>query len=128
MDINELLAQLANILGFKTLKLNENNKLQIRFNDVVVTLEHLGEELYIFSLLEDASHQDKLKVFSYLLETNSYFRGTFGGIIGIEPNLQTITFTHKFNLQNITASVLATTLEKHVELVEVTQMKLMFLD
>ena len=117
-----ILAAFGSHIGMEGLCPDEKGSCALQFDDVVVNLEYSGEEdiLYIYSrgrgLPEDDA--DRLALYGFLLELNSFFRGTDGGVLGIEPSLDAVTYTVRTPLASLDEIGLDALLGRHVNAVE----------
>ena len=83
-----IIAKFGAAIGIDGLE-TENGVCTLRFDDVTVTLEcaETGDALYLYSRVcgLPESDADKLALYGLLLELDSFFKGTDGGVLGIEP-------------------------------------------
>ena len=88
--IAHIIAKFGATIGMDGLE-TENGVCTLRFDDVTVTLECAENDgaLYLYSLVcgLPESDADKLALYGLLLELDSFFKGTDGGVLGIEPLL-----------------------------------------
>ena len=81
-----IIAKFGAAIGIDGLE-TENGVCTLQFDDVTVTLEcaENGDALYLYSRVcgLPESDADKLALYGLLLELDSFFRGTDGGILGI---------------------------------------------
>lgn len=61
---------------------------------------------------------DRLALYGFLLELNSFFKGTDGGVLGIEPSLDAVTYTVRTPLASLDEIGLDALLGRHVNAVE----------
>ena len=86
-----IIAKFGAAIGIDGLE-TENGVCTLQFDDVTVTLEcaENSDALYLYSRvcgLPD-NDADKLALYGLLLELDSFFKGTDGGVLGIEPLLE----------------------------------------
>ena len=88
--IAHIIAKFGATIGMDGLE-TENGVCTLRFDDVTVTLECAENDgaLYLYSRVcgLPESDADKLALYGLLLELDSFFKGTDGGVLGIEPLL-----------------------------------------
>ena len=86
-----IIAKFGAAIGIDGLE-TENGVCTLQFDDVTVTLEcaENSDALYLYSRVcgLPESDADKLALYGLLLELDSFFKGTDGGVLGIEPLLQ----------------------------------------
>ena len=89
-----IIAKFGAIIGMDGLE-TENGVCTLQFDDVTVTLEcaENDDALYLYSRVcgLPESDADKLALYGLLLELDSFFKGTDGGVLGIEPLLDAVT-------------------------------------
>ena len=82
-----------------------NGDCTLPFDDVTVTLEcaENGDALYLYSRVcgLPESDADKLALYGLLLELDSFFKGTDGGVLGIEPLLDAVTYTRRMPMEHL---------------------------
>ena len=117
-----ILATFGSSIGIDGLCPDENGVCSIQFDEVIVNLEcsEDGQELYAYSQLCPLpdSNDDRLALYGFLLELNSLFKGTDGGVLGIEPALRLVTYTNRLAMNALDATELDTRLGRHVDTVE----------
>ena len=95
-----IIAKFGAAIGIDGLE-TENGVCTLQFDDVTVTLEcaENGDALYLYSRVcgLPESDADKLALYGLLLELDSFFRGTDGGILGIEPLLDAVADTRRLD-------------------------------
>ena len=99
-----IIAKFGAIIGMDGLE-TENGVCTLRFDDVTVTLEcaENDDALYLYSRVcgLPESDADKLALYGLLLELDSFFKGTDGGVLGIEPLLDAVTYTRRLPLEEL---------------------------
>lgn len=117
-----ILAAFGTHIGMEGLCPDEKGSCALQFDDVVVNLEYSEEEknLYLYSRLcgLPESDADRLALYGFLLELNSFFKGTDGGVLGIEPTLDAVTYTCRVALSALDENGLDARLGRHVNTVE----------
>ena len=118
--IAHIIAKFGATIGMDGLE-TENGVCTLRFDDVTVTLECAENDgaLYLYSRVcgLPESDADKLALYGLLLELDSFFKGTDGGVLGIEPLLDAVTYTRRLPLEHLDESLLARQVG-HVDTVE----------
>ena len=111
----------ANI-GLDGLCFDEKGGCALEFDDVVVNLDYdePGNILYAYSRVCGLPEGDaeKLALYGMLLELNSFFKGTDGGILGIEPLLGAVTYTNRIGIAHLDETILDARIGRHVTAVE----------
>ena len=99
-----IIAKFGAAIGIDGLE-TENGVCTLQFDDVTVTLEcaETGDALYLYSRVcgLPESDADKLALYGLLLELDSFFKGTDGGVLGIEPLLDAVTYTRRLPLEHL---------------------------
>lgn len=117
-----ILATFGANIGLDGLCLDENGQCSIQFDDVIVNLEYDEDKqyLYVYSQLCPLPDSDdsRLALYGFLLELNSLFKGTDGGILGIEPALGLVTYANRLTLDTLDDTELDRRLGRHVDTVE----------
>ena len=107
--IAHIIAKFGATIGMDGLE-TENGVCTLRFDDVTVTLECAENDgaLYLYSRVcgLPESDADKLALYGLLLELDSFFKGTDGGVLGIEPLLDAVTYTRRLPLEQLDESLL----------------------
>lgn len=116
-----IIAKFGAAIGIDGLE-TENGVCTLQFDDVTVTLEcaENGDALYLYSRvcgLPD-NDADKLALYGLLLELDSFFKGTDGGVLGIEPLLDAVTYTRRLPLEHLDETILDLQVGRHVDTVE----------
>ena len=118
--IAHIIAKFGATIGMDGLE-TENGVCTLRFDDVTVTLECAENDgaLYLYSRVcgLPESDADKLALYGLLLELDSFFKGTDGGVLGIEPLLDAVTYTRRLPLEHLDESLLDRQV-RHVDTVE----------
>ncbi|MBI9089829.1 MAG: type III secretion system chaperone [Desulfobacterium sp.] len=98
-SVSDLVADFGQTIGLKDLALDEKNCCTLQFDHVVVNLEYLpeSEEFYFYSRVwaVPENGETRLRTFTYLLETDCFFRGTSGGVLGVDMARDAIIYTNK---------------------------------
>jgi hypothetical protein len=83
--ISRLLTDFGNALGLEGLALDENGYCCLRFDDIVVNIESVGDSslVLLYSSLGALPAQAGPEVCRRLLEANFFFHGTAGATIGL---------------------------------------------
>lgn len=119
--INDIIAKFGNNIGMEGLEI-ENGVCTLRFDEVTVTLECAEDNslLYLYSRVcgIPETDSDKLALYGLLLELNSFFKGTDGGVLGVEPVLGAVTYTRCLPLEQLNETVLDREVGRHVNTVE----------
>ena len=106
--IAHIIAKFGATIGMDGLE-TENGVCTLRFDDVTVTLECAENDgaLYLYSRVcgLPESDADKLALYGLLLELDSFFKGTDGGVLGIEPLLDAVTYTRRLPLEQLDESL-----------------------
>lgn len=120
--IAHIIAKFGATIGMDGLE-TENGVCTLRFDDVTVTLEcaendgaPVPVQPGVCGLPE--SDADKLALYGLLLELDSFFKGTDGGVLGIEPLLDAVTYTRRLPLEHLDEASLARQVGRHVDTVE----------
>ena len=100
-SIANIIAKFGANIGIDGLE-TENGVCTLQFDEVTVTLE-CGENddtLYLYSRVcgLPEGDADKLALYGLLLELDSFYKGTDGGVLGIEPLLDAVTYTRRWNI------------------------------
>lgn len=119
--IAHIIAKFGATIGMDGLE-TENGVCTLRFDDVTVTLECAENDgaLYLYSRVcgLPESDADKLALYGLLLELDSFFKGTDGGVLGIEPLLDAVTYTRRLPLEHLDEASLDRQVGRHVDTVE----------
>ncbi|WP_300719081.1 CesT family type III secretion system chaperone [uncultured Desulfovibrio sp.] len=120
-SIANIIAKFGANIGIDGLE-TENGVCTLQFDEVTVTLE-CGENddtLYLYSRVcgLPEGDADKLALYGLLLELDSFFKGTDGGVLGIEPLLDAVTYTRRLPLEHLDETVLDRQIGRHVDSVE----------
>lgn len=119
--INDIIAKFGSNIGMEGLEA-ENGVCTLRFDEVTVTLEYAEDDsfLYLYSRVcgIPETDSDKLALYGLLLELNSFFKGTDGGVLGVEPVLGAVTYTRRLPLEQLNETVLDREVGRHVNTVE----------
>jgi hypothetical protein len=116
-----LLNEVGKVTGID-LKLEEGGVCAIKLDDITINMHFIKEEeqCYFFSALFPipGSAEEKAALFEILLEKNCFYRGTMGGILGIDTSLNKVTYAAKFNVAAITGADFADRIEKFINAAE----------
>lgn len=100
----------------------ENQVCTLQFDEVIVNIEYQEDQelVWIYSQVcpLPESDADKLALYGLLLELNSFFKGTDGAVLGIEPLLNAVTCTRRLPLAHLDAAALDGQVARHVDTVE----------
>ena len=114
-----IIAKFGAAIGIDGLE-TENGVCTLQFDDVTITLEcaENSETLYLYSRVcgLPESDADKLALYGLLLELDSFF--TDGGVLGIEPLLDAVTYTRRLPLEHLDETILDRQVGRHVDTVE----------
>lgn len=120
--VNHLLVDFGNRIGVEGLTLDHDAMASVQFDAVVVNMEFVEPEktLYLYSKVEEIpeDEQGKMSAFYFLLERNCIFRGTNGGVAGIEPALNCVIFANRYNVEELDAQLFTAAVARHVDAVE----------
>ena len=117
--IAHIIAKFGATIGMDGLE-TENGVCTLRFDDVTVTLEcaENGDALYLYSRVCGLPESDADKLALYGLLLDSFFKGTDGGVLGIEPLLDAVTYTRRLPLEHLDEAILDREVGRHVDTVE----------
>lgn len=102
-EAQELLGEFGKGIGMDDLAFDAENSCTMSFDDVALTFEFVEEKksIYFYSTVAELPDDAQtLAVYAYLLEQNSFFKGTGGGTFGIEPDMKLITYTSLFPVRD----------------------------
>ena len=109
-------------IGIDGLCFDENGECALQFDDVIVNLEYHDDVPYLYAYSQICplpdSDADRLELYGFLLELNSLFKGTDGGVLGIEPALGLVTYASRIELNALDETALDTRIGRHVNAVE----------
>jgi hypothetical protein len=116
-----LLDEVGKITGID-LKIEEGGICAIKLDDVIINMHFIQEEdqCYFFSALFPipGNTSEKAALFETLLEKNCFYRGTMGGILGIDNGLNKVTYAAKFNIAAISGNEFADRIENFINTAE----------
>ena len=99
--INDILSSLAKVLDLSSLTLDKNNKCLILFDDkIVINLElvEVDKALYLYSYLGLVPFHAKETILELLLESNFFWKESFGSTFAIDAQTQTLVLEQKFDV------------------------------
>lgn len=103
----KLLNEVGKVVGID-LKLEDGGICAIKLDDIVINMHFLADEdqCYFFSALFPIPGNDieKAALFESLLEKNCFYRGTMGGILGIDKGLNMVTYATKFSVTAVSGN------------------------
>ena len=116
--IAHIIAKFGATIGMDGLE-TENGVCTLRFDVTLECAENDGA-LYLYSRVcgLPESDADKLALYGLLLELDSFFKGTDGGVLGIEPLLDAVTYPRRLPLEHLDESLLDRQVGRHVDTVE----------
>jgi hypothetical protein len=123
-EAQDLLSLFGKNIGIEGLVFDKDKTCTLSFDDIQVVIELVEEKrlFYIYSFVMPLSENiEKMSVYQFLLEQNSFFKGTGGGTFGIEPDMKSITYTTLFALRDAredTVAFFADVVGNHVTAVE----------
>lgn len=116
-----IIAKFGAAIGIDGLEI-ENGVCTLQFDGVIVNIECDEDEaiLHIYSQVCPLPESDagKLALYGLLLELDSFFKGTDGGVLGIEPALDAVTYTRRLPLEHLDETILDREVGRHVDTVE----------
>ena len=119
--VNGILSQLAKTLELSDLTLDKNNKCLILFDDkIVINLEltPVDNDLYLYSYLGLVPFFAKESILELLLESNFFWKESFGSTFAIDAQTQTLVLERKINLETFKDTEFEDTLASFVDTVE----------
>ena len=102
-EAQDLLSLFGKNIGIEGLVFDNDKTCTLSFDDIRVVIELVEEKklFYIYSFVMPLSEEvEKMAVYQFLLEQNSFCKGTGGGTFGIEPDMKSITYTTLFALRD----------------------------
>lgn len=104
------------------LKLEEGGVCAIKFDNIIINMHFIEEEAqcYFFSVLFPIPGNDtkKAALFETLLRKNCFYRDTMGGILGIDTELNKVTYAVKFSVANISGNSFVNKMENFINTAE----------
>ena len=118
--MQSLIGEFGGSIGIPDLRLDEENRCNLMFDDVAVSFElsHSGESLYIYSYLGDAPNENPEKVYARLLDANYIFKHTRGATLGMEESSKKIVLIREYNLRIMRLTDFEAVVETFVDLAE----------
>ncbi len=113
-EAQKFLEALGKDVGIAGLIFDEQNTCTLSFDEIVIVFEYVENKklFYMSSLVTNIpSANDKLLVYDFLLSQNSFYKGTAGGVFGIEESLNAITYTTVYHVDNSREESLARFIE-----------------
>lgn len=124
--MNSLLKAFGQSIGMPDLKMDEENRCNLLFDDMAVSFE-LSEKqnsMYIYSQVAALTTDERDKVSAALLDANYVFRGTGGAAFGVEQETGSVVLIREERLEGFQLSQFEPIVETFVNLVEDWQQKL----
>lgn len=120
--VDAALSAFGSVIGLPDLGWDEARCCSLQFDEVTVNLEHVAEEqqIYVLCRLGQApGHEgDRLAVYQKLLEWNCFYRGTGGGVIGVDGGEGGIILSHRISVANPSGERLAAFIEEFLQVAE----------
>ena len=109
-------------MGCRSSRWNADNCCTLQFDEVVVNIEYINDsrELFFYSRIGSipGNNDDRLRVFSELLEANCFYRRTHGGVLGIDESQDAVVYTNKIGVEGLDANAFGDYMEAFVNLAE----------
>lgn len=119
--VNDILSRLSTVLELSDLVLDKNNKCLILFDDkIVINLEltPVDNDLYLYSYLGLVPFFAKENILELLLESNFFWKESFGSTFAIDGQTQTLVLEKKINLDLLKESEFEDILASFVDSVD----------
>lgn len=120
--IQDVMAGFGAQVGLPDLSLDDGNCCTLQFDDVVVNVEYLpdSDELYLYSRVGSIPGNEarRLQAFTRLLESNCFYRGTSGGVLGVDAAQDAVVYTNKVGADGLDADAFGEYMEAFVNLAE----------
>ncbi|MDY0220923.1 MAG: type III secretion system chaperone [Desulfobacterium sp.] len=104
------------------LKMEEGGICAVKLDDIIINMHFIQEEdqCYFFSALFQipGNASEKAVLFETLLKKNCFYRDTMGGILGIDTELDKVTYAAKFNIAGISGNDFAARIESFINAAE----------
>lgn len=125
-NFDNLLADLGAEIGIADLGADEDNRCNLLFDEVAVSLElsEDGAALYIYSLLGHVRQDADTAQLAALLDANFLFSGTAGAALGVEKASGSIVLARSERLPGMNKPLFLAVLEEFVNLAEFWQQRL----
>lgn len=121
-EIQNALSGLGATIGIPELAWDEQGYCALQFDGITVNLEHEKEagQIYIMARVGQApGHEgDRLAVYQKLLEYNCVFRGTGGGVLGVDGPEGGIILSYKASVDGLDGVRLTATIEGFLNMAE----------
>jgi hypothetical protein len=122
-NIQEIIAEFGRSIGLDGLALDEGNCCTLQFDAQVVTIEYLpdSDELYFYTRvgIVPAHEATRLRLFTFLLEADCFFRRTSGGVLGVDMEREAVVYTNKVGVGGwLNANLLGEYMQAFVNLAE----------
>ncbi|GEP45646.1 type III secretion system chaperone [Brevifollis gellanilyticus] len=121
-QIQEALTGLGGAIGIPELAWDEQGCCALQFDGLTVNLEHAGDEAQIYAMCrvgQAPGHEgDRLAAYQKLLEHNCFFRGTGGGVLGVDGPEGGIIFSHKIPAGGLDGERLTAFIEGYLNIAE----------
>lgn len=131
-SFSTVLADFGAIIGLPNISLDEEQRCDLRFDDIVVNMVHLEdiEKVYICTVLGSIPALDDRRLQSYesLLEANCYFSQTGGGIVGIDKAAHALTYTNIVGTPQLTGNDLAEFMQGYLNTVDALRLRILNAD
>lgn len=125
--LNELLNILATMVNLGPIKLEDEGGCALQFDEIEVNFDYIEdtEECLLFSHIMSLpqSNDDKQKLFEEILSDNCLYKGTKGGILGINRELANVLYATRFQLKALPEEKFFLILEDFVNTSEELQEK-----
>lgn len=118
-----IIAGFGQTIGLVGLTLDEGNCCTLQFDQTVVNIEYLpdSDELYFYSRVGNVPAHEalRLRVFTFLLEADCFFRSTSGGVLGVDMERGAVVYTNKVGVGGwLNANILGEYMQAFVNLAE----------
>ncbi len=117
-----LLNDVAAITGLESLVPDESGGCAIRLDDVILNIQFMEDtrQCYFFSQLFQipALEKDRLSLYERLLSANCFYRETGGGILGIDTDINAVTYATKFGIDAISGNDFVNFVESFINMAE----------
>ncbi len=119
-DIQKALAKFGSNIGIPDLAFDENGYCCLSFDDIVVNIEADADNgvLFFYSNVGELPPETNIDLYEMLLEENFLYRGTGGGILGIDKDTNIIAYAYQIPFELVSTSKFEQILENFVNLTE----------
>lgn len=121
-QFQKLLNELAEITGLDSIPVEDDGGCAIKLDSIILNMQYFEdtEQCYFISTLfpVPANEKDKADLYENLLEANCFYRETQGGIIGVNKEMNIVTYATKFGITNLSGSDFANFVEVFVNTTE----------